>query len=289
MKTYFDCLSCFVRQGLDTCRLITDDENVHEQVLREVLAQTSRIDLRQSPPAMAKRVHGILRAMTGVCDPYADLKKHFNDFAIKCLPMLREHLEACSNRLESAILISIAGNIIDFGVVSDLSVSVVEQNIEESLKLELDKELVARFEDDLSKAKSILYLADNAGEIIFDRLLIEQLPIEKVTVAVRGMPIINDATIEDARAAGLEDIVKVIGNGSDAPGTIISDCSDEFRAVFDDADVIISKGQGNYETLSEIDKNIYFVLKVKCPVIAKHMNQDLGGFVFMNDKAKSMK
>ena len=140
---------------------------------------------------------------------------------------------------------------------------------------------------DAANAQDILYLADNAGEIVFDRLLIEQLPMQKITVVVKGFPIINDATMEDAVAAGLTEIVSVIDNGSDAPGTILEICSDAFVSRFEQADLIITKGQGNYETLSDIDKNIYFILKAKCPVIASDLGCPIGQMVLINKRVQT--
>ena len=129
------------------------------------------------------------------------------------------------------------------------------------------------------KQKKFCTLTDNAGEIVFDRLLIEQLPAENITVVVRGKPVINDAMMEDASIAGLPQIVEVINNGSDAPGTILESCSEKFRHRFEKADLIIAKGQGNYETLSDVDKNIFFLLKVKCPVIAEHLGCEIDAII----------
>ena len=145
----------------------------------------------------------------------------------------------------------------------------------------------SQFEQALNDAEEILYIADNAGEIIFDRLLIEQLPIEKVTIAVKGSPVINDATIEDAILAGLHRIIEVIDNGSDGPGTILESCSQEFVDHFEKADLVIAKGQGNYETLSDIDKNIFFILKAKCPVIARDLGCEVGEMIFRKSKTFS--
>ncbi len=130
-------------------------------------------------------------------------------------------------------------------------------------------------------ASRILYLGDNAGEIVLDRLLVEQLPTEKVTFAVRGAPIINDATLEDAIAGGITELVDVMDNGSDMPGTILESCSEAFRKLFAQADIVIAKGQGNYETLSDADGHIFFLLKAKCPVIAKDIGCEVGDLVIL--------
>jgi hypothetical protein len=133
----------------------------------------------------------------------------------------------------------------------------------------------------VAQARSILYLADNAGEIACDRLLIEQLPMERVTLAVRGAPVLNDATRADAQAVGLEAMVEVIDNGSDAPGTILDDCSPEFRDRFAESDMIIAKGQGNFESLSDQKGNLFFLFKVKCPMVAERIKQPMGMHVLM--------
>jgi uncharacterized protein with ATP-grasp and redox domains len=135
---------------------------------------------------------------------------------------------------------------------------------------------IEAFRKRAASAADILYLADNAGEIVLDRLLIESLGPERVTVAVRGHPVINDATLEDARTAGLTDLVTVLANGSATPGTVLDGCSDEFRQRFERADLVISKGQGNYETLNEVARDIFFLFKVKCPVVAKMTRLPLG-------------
>jgi uncharacterized protein with ATP-grasp and redox domains len=147
----------------------------------------------------------------------------------------------------------------------------------------IDVQLIP-FRQAVNDAREILYIADNAGEIVFDRLLIERLPIEKVTVAVKGSPVINDVTMEDALVAGLPRIVEVIDNGSDAPGTILESCSGYFQERFEKADLVIAKGQGNYETLSDIDKNIFFILKAKCPVIARDIGCEVGQMIFQKTK-----
>ncbi len=145
-----------------------------------------------------------------------------------------------------------------------------------------------KFRKAISMAKSILYLADNTGEIVFDRLLIEQMPLKKITLVVKGSPIINDACLVDAQVTGVADLVEVIDNGSDAPGTILAECSEDFKQRFEKADLIIAKGQGNYETLSDVKKDIFFVLKAKCSVIAKHIGCEVGNLVFLRSASGDM-
>lgn len=275
MRTFLECVPCFVRQALDSARLVTDDETVHEQVLREVLREVGEMDFHNSPPVMGQHMHRLIRRLVADDDPYRNIKDHFNRLALALYPELEKRIEGSRDPLETAVRVAIAGNIIDFGSNSDLEDSRVEEAIESSLVAPLSKSAVEDLRESAGRATSILYLGDNAGEIVFDRLLIEQLPRQKVTYVVRGSPVINDATMSDALATGMTDLVEVIDNGSDAPGTILETCSVAFRRRFEAADLVIAKGQGNYETLSEADKSIFYLLKVKCPVIARHIGCDV--------------
>ena len=287
MKTFLDCIPCFLRQALEAARMATDDESIHKQILRDVLNLTKNMDLHQSPPAMARQIHRCLRELIENPDPYRALKQKHNQLALQLYDKLKSNIQRSANPLEIAVRLAIAGNIIDMGVKTSVSDNDIAQTIQRSLTEPFNHAMVEQLRSDADNASNILYVADNAGEIVFDRLLIEQLPMEKITVVVRGFPIINDATMEDAIAAGLTEIVKVIDNGSDAPGTILETCSDEFLSCFNQADLIIAKGQGNYETLSDIDKNIYFILKAKCPVIASDLNCPVGQMVLIKKCAET--
>ncbi|MGB8225764.1 MAG: ARMT1-like domain-containing protein, partial [Sedimentisphaerales bacterium] len=250
-----DCIPCFVRQTLDAARHATQDQRTHERVVREVLRLASNLDMSQSPPKIGQQIHRLIREQTGVEDPYYMVKKKFNNASLELYSKMRHLIIESKDPLETAVRLAIAGNIIDLGVKSQLRETDLAETVNRCLSDEIADMQLDAFRNAVNDAREILYIADNAGEIVFDRLLIEQLPIEKVTVAVKGSPVINDATMEDAIIAGLPKIVEVINNGSDAPGTILESCSQDFRNRFEKADLIIAKGQGNYETLSNIDKN----------------------------------
>ena len=272
-------MPCFVRQALETARQVSADPAVHEQIIREVLDWVSRIDLEQSPPHMAQQIHRRLREITGNNDPYRPAKEHQNRMALSLVPELRAKIEASPDPLVVAVRLAIAGNVIDMGVNGKIST--------EQLQASIHRAMTDPFVGDhqgvrqaMTAARRILFLADNAGEIVLDRLLVEALGPDRVTVAVRGAPIINDATLFDAQAAGLVDITAVMDNGSDAPGTLLDDCSDAFKQRFFDSDLIIAKGQGNFETLSDAPYPIIFLFQAKCPVIAEHAQVPLGSHVW---------
>ena len=245
MKTSLDCIPCILRQTLDAARMVSADNAVHEQILREVLRWTGDLDLSQSPPELAQRIHRRLREITRQPDPYRALKERTNQAALELLPTLRAEIAASSDPLITAARIAIAGNHIDMAIHSEIT--------EQDVRHAMDQAFIDPFYSETEKfhhfvetARSIVYLTDNAGEIAFDRLLVEQLPLERVTLVVRGSPVINDATLEEARAVGLDQLVRVIDNGSDAPGTILSDCRPEVRHLIDSANLVIAKGQGNF-------------------------------------------
>ena len=280
MRTYLECIPCFIRQTLESARFVTDDETVHEKVLREVLRASAELDMHDCPPAMGRRIHQLIKQVTGNDDPYREAKDRFNKAALALYPELKATIEASDDPFTTALKLAIAGNIIDFGPTSSVHEDHVHASIAHALSASLDERSVETFRKRVDEVDGLLYLGDNTGEIVFDRLLVEELPLEKVTFVVRGEPIINDVTRHDAEVAGLTDLVEVIDNGSDAPGTILETCSQAFRERFASAELILAKGQGNYESLSDVPGEIYFALKAKCPVIARHLGCEIGSMVF---------
>lgn len=264
--------------------MVSTDHVVHERLLREVLRWIAEMDLNESPPVLAQRIHRRLREISGVADPYRAAKDHWNQLALSLLPDLKTMVQAAPDPFAMALRLAIAGNVIDMGVHAAVTETDLRRSIDQVLTGPLTGDLDA-FRKSVAEARNILYLADNAGEIVFDRLLLRELWPARVTVAVRGAPVLNDATRADAQAAGLTDEFTVIDNGSDAPGTILAECSAEFRRQFDEADLILAKGQGNFETLNEEPANIFFLFKVKCPVIAADVGQPVGSAVLWRKSA----
>jgi len=275
MKTSLECIPCLIRQTIETLRIASPDVDVHERVLRGILKIVADADFSQSPPFIAQWLHRHLREITGIDDPYIKVKDEFNTLALSIVDSVKDNILYSPDPLFDAVKLSIAGNVIDSGATAGITVSEIRKLIDISFSEVLAGD-VSEFLQAAAAAEKILYIADNAGEIVFDRLLIGLLGPERITLAVRGFPVINDATIADARTAGLDKIVTIIENGSDAPGTILEECSEEFLKCFNESDLVISKGQGNYETLCDVEKNIFFLLKVKCRIIADHTGFPVG-------------
>lgn len=283
MRTYLDCYPCFLRQAVEAARLAGADERQQREILGRVLDLLKDVPLSSVPPEIVRQVHRVVRDVTGVEDPYQEVKARSTEEALALYPWLKTILAEAEDGLETAARLSIAGNIIDMG-----------PNPAYDLRDEVMRVLAEPFAADdseallstLNEAASVLYLADNAGETVFDRLLIEAIDAP-VIYAVKGRPIINDATVEDALAASVDQVAEVMSNGSDSPGTLLEACSEAFRRTYDAADLIIAKGQANYETLSEKGARVFFLLQTKCPVIARDVGTPVGSLAITQGQGDS--
>ncbi|MBW2109602.1 MAG: DUF89 family protein [Deltaproteobacteria bacterium] len=280
MKTYLDCIPCFFRQALGAARVATDDVDIQRRVIDAVAGMVPDFPLDITPPQIAQRVYRAVYEITGNDDPYREEKRHSNEKALSLYPQLKEIVRGSDDPLLTACKLAIAGNSIDLG--PQVEPVDLDSTIATALASPLSYDNYPQFRREIQDASTLLYLADNAGEIVFDKLLIEEICREEridVTVVVRERPIINDATMEDAIVVVLNQVVPVISNGSDAPATVLSQCSTEVRDIFNSADLIIAKGQGNYESLSDVPANIFFLLRAKCPVVAVPLSIRVGDAV----------
>lgn len=278
MKTAVECLPCFIRQALQVAKLIGCNDETQQQVVISVAALLGQLNLDRTPPANAIRVYDAIAAVTRCADPYHVLKKESNLEALKALPILRTEVQRAENPLLAAVRFAIAGNIIDYGAFEKIDLEAAfNRSRTVSFTIDHSSQLLARVSR-LEKGASILYLADNCGEIVYDSLVLECLADYglDITVVVKSAPIINDATREDALVAGLDRFAHIVDNGTACPGTPLRSCSPEFLDIFAAADLVIAKGQGNFETLSEVEREVFFLLTVKCEVVGRHMAEVTG-------------
>ena len=276
MKSKLECIPCLLKQSLNATRMVTDDPVVQEKVLKSVMRMLLDMPLNRSPPSIAHAVYSIVHDITGCDDPYRALKAEYNGVAMEMYPCLKGIVDESEDRLFTAIKLAIAGNIIDFGAHIQFN---VRKTIKDTLTREFAINDYPEFVESLEKSENILYLADNAGEVVFDRILIEEINDRaNIIYAVKKKPIINDATTDDAIFCGIDSLAEIITT-ADTPGTILERCDPEFVATYRSADMIISKGQGNYESLSEEDGDIFFMLLAKCPVIAADLGVEIWGAV----------
>ena len=288
MKSEFECIPCILRQTIEATRLSVKNENQQRLVINKVLHFLQNANYEVSPPELGKYIFDIICETTGNNDPYRELKIKYNKFALEKYGLFKKLIYLHNDPVLLAAKLAVSGNLIDFSKKeSEHQISRIIENIHKMEFLINDYHL---FMEDILNAKNILYLTDNAGEIVFDKIFIEVLQrfyperAQKFTVVVRGAPIINDATMDDALLINLDAIASVIDNGDRAPATVLHNVSKEMKKYYDNADLIISKGQGNFETLHNEEKLIYFMFRIKCPIIAKELNLTESGMVLKRNK-----
>ncbi len=280
MQTQLECIPCFIRQAFDAVKQISDDENLVQRSLKKVLIEASEFDLNLSPPEMGQRIHGIIKEETGCNDPYYKIKKMSNECALNLSDEIKKKIKLSENPFLAAVKFSIAGNILDFAIISTWDNNRIQKSFDMALSKQLNEDHVFQLKKEIAEAKTILILGDNAGETVMDGILIENLKTNaKIYYAVKDAPIINDATIEDAVYVGLDKQAQIISNGAGAPGTLLDQCSKEFLDLYNKSDVVIAKGQANFETLNDEKRKIYFLTQMKCKVIADRYGYEVGDWI----------
>ncbi len=278
MKTALECLPCYLRQTLQVARISTGDPVLQLEALRRVAELTSAMDMERTPPENSVPVYRAIAEITGCADPYLVIKRESNEQALALLPDIKKEVEGSADPLALALRLAIGGNIIDYGAMHSFDVdAAMKRCLSAPFVIDDSHGLVQRV-NEIGRGGKVLYLADNSGEIVYDTLVVEALVKQglEVTVVVKSGPIINDALLADAHACGLEKVARIIENGTACPGTPLDICSPELLQAFKEAELIISKGQGNFETLSEADPEIFFLLTVKCSMVGAHL-ADISG------------
>eukprot|EP00828_Plagiopyla_frontata_P029224 TRINITY_DN3779_c0_g2_i2.p1 TRINITY_DN3779_c0_g2~~TRINITY_DN3779_c0_g2_i2.p1 ORF type:complete len:267 (-),score=8.85 TRINITY_DN3779_c0_g2_i2:384-1184(-) len=255
-------------------------ENETFNILKQILRRAADFDPRHSPPEMAMYIHRIIRTSLGCTDPYKEIKHKAIQEVLKYENDIRARISNSSNPLYTAIRFALVGNVLDFAIF-DWNPSVLAEQLENAMHKDIDKDKLSILEQEINKAASIMVIGDNAGESVFDKLLIEQLRGRNrdIVYVVKGVPVINDVTLNDAVDSGFDESFRVIDNGSDVPGTLLKYTSEAFLSEFYDADLVIAKGQGNYESLCDCDRKVFFLTQVKCPVIARDLDYKIGDWV----------
>ena len=280
----YRCFFCFSRAFE---RLIEKENLQPEEKKRfanDMFGLFNNVKYDFSIPMLSRELHFLLKQHSNNPDPYKEEKKQSNDLVLGMYPELKDILFQSDNYFNTALRLAIAGNIIDFGISNTFD---LHSTIDKVLNSDFAIDDSIQLKQALSEAKTVLYLGDNCGEIVFDKLFIETIMHPNLIYAVRGVPVINDVTSEDAKYVEMDLVADVISNGYDAPSTLLEHCSTEFLEVFNRADVIISKGQGNLEgLLGKTQKEVYFLLMVKCEVIADVLGVKKGDFVVMKNNTE---
>ena len=275
------CLFCFSRAFEKLLAQHVTEKNEQYKMARKFFGFLSRIDTEQPTPIIAREIHAMIRNYLNEPDPYKQQKEQSNKQAAALIESLKGKLNASDDPVGLSLRYAIAGNIIDYGPGHNFDIEQTISHLEEAeLGIDHSVELIEK----INGADKILYLGDNAGEIVFDKLFLETINHPNVTFVTRGAPVINDVTFEEAEEVDMHQVAKVIDNGYDAPSTVLEKSNKAFFDEYQSADLIIAKGQGNFEGLMyEDDPRLWFLLMVKCDVIGSFLGMKKGDIVVSNN------
>lgn len=287
IRSELDCIACVVSQAVRVARIAGLDEDQGRQLLAELCLELREMDPALSPPEHGVFLYRRLGELAGRPDPLADVKRRHTEAALALIPAVRSVIEAAPDPLDTALRLAAMGNRLDLGTRSSLEEP--EELVERALEAEPTRWDLEPLVEALEGAENLLLIADNAGEIVFDRVLLEVIrglaPSLDLTVMVRGEPVINDATLDDARAAGIHEVARLSDSGSGIPGFVPGKVAPEALAAFEGADVVLAKGQGNFETLTGAGRELFFLLQVKCAVVEQHAGAPKGSSVLIFESA----
>ncbi len=286
MKLEYDCFSCSIDNLVNQLNLYEVNGEDKERFLKSYLKKLSEIDFRITPPELGRELHNGVKKLLNNPDPFKERKAYYNSLLMGKYEEFESLVASSDDPFYAALKLSLAGNIIDFGALKNVDLDELFEKIKEAdITVDESKEL----RKDIENARNLLYLGDNSGEIVFDKLFIQTINElyreKKIHFVVRGGPIINDITKFDAEVVKMDEYAEVIDNGYDAPGTILNKCSREFLTFYNKADLVISKGQGNLESLDEENKNIYFLLTAKCAPVARKFGVSKGSLIVARTKS----
>ncbi|HQE25844.1 MAG TPA: ARMT1-like domain-containing protein, partial [Candidatus Atribacteria bacterium] len=282
MRAQPECFCCSIRQAQEATEIAGRDKDTIWKVSQEVCAVYARADQNWTPAYMTTLAHDVTKKIVGIEDIFYQLKREHNKAALQFYPQLKEWVKRGDNSLERAVKVAIAGNIIDLGVYREVR---VEEVLEEVNHAQWGRYEFASWVEDLKNAHTLIYVGDNAGEVVFDRILLEEIsPGRKVFFVVKGGPISNDALLEDAQEAGIDEVAEILATGQAEVGVVLERAPSSLQKLWKEVDMIIAKGQGNFETLSEEEGNIYFLLKAKCIPVARELQVKQGDLVLQKRK-----
>lgn len=278
MKITCECISCVIGSALELMEKQLPPER-HPQLTSKILQLSSTQDWQESPPEFARKLYTFLQESGGEADSFYHAKKHSTNLALQLLPEMRSIIAQSSDKFAATVKAVIGGNIIDCGADRSIDINTAVPQLKKVFSLPLDTQLIKAFEKRFFSANSLFYMLDNCGEAVFDRLLLELFP-GRITLGVRGGFILNDITRHELADSGLSDY-EFFDTGDSTPGVALKRATPEFLHAMRSADLVIAKGQGNYETLDVYDRPIAHLLRVKCPVVARSLNMQRGALALV--------
>ncbi len=275
------CVECIVNQSAKVADAIFANESLKEEMTSTIKEMSREFSFDDNPPEIASFVYEKMAQIANKSDLYDEVKALSTKKALSFIPLVKERLSKSENRLLTATKTAVAGNVIDLAAVAQFD---LEDELSKIFHVDFAHNDFDRFEEELSKATTVLVIGDNVGEHIFDYLFIETLkelyPDIEYSYMVRGNPIINDVTMKEAREAGFDRLCNLVDSGVNTPGFAYSRANSYSRELFDSVDLVISKGMGNYECMSPSHRqNICFLLKVKCEVVANSLGEKVGDII----------
>ena len=282
-----ECLDCIATKQIKNYpKTATEDEKV--SYIKEMFGILNRAEDHDSGPTMVDKINKLQKSLFGMENPYTQLKPYYNNFMEQFVPIIKEKIKNSKHPLKSAIQYAMVGNYIDFGAVPNVEESEIERLINAADGYILPEDTMTALEKDMTNGHSLVFLTDNCGEIVMDRVLLETIkelyPNLNISVIVRGEPVLNDATLDDAEQVGLTKEFNVIGNGTGIAGTCLEKISGQAKSLIDDASLVLSKGQGNFETLRGCGLNIYYIFLCKCEMFANAFGVEKLTGMLVNDK-----
>lgn len=288
MNIGLECIYCTVKKADYLFSLYEIDEDKRLKFMKDVFKIVSMAEKEDTSPNLNARILRLLYSEFNLGDMYYKIKKEYNNLLLSMEKEILCSIYHSEDKFLTALKYAMVGNFIDFGAMDEVDTDKLKKLIISANQESVDVKEYSSFKGDLENAKRIAYLADNAGEIVFDKIFIKLInqiyPHIIIDVIVRGEPVYNDATIIDAQEIGLCDIVNVVGNGTDIPGTQLNEINTKSKEIIDNADLIISKGQGNFETLFGCGKNIYYIFLCKCDLFTRRFNIEKFKGVFINER-----
>lgn len=286
IRFHSECIPCLIDKALNQIPQNASEE-VKLNFSKNVLKIISNAPITVTAPEIVANITDLTNAAFGKTDNYSEVKQYFNALMLSKEKYIKSKIKDSDNPLYLALCYAMLGNYIDFGAMNNVDENYLNSILNTAAKLEFDSREFINLKTDLEFAKSLVYITDNCGEIVMDKLFIEQIknnfPLLDITVIVRGAPVLNDATIEDAIAIGMTETNIVIPNGTNIAGTCLDKISFETKNLIENADVIIAKGQGNFETLSYSNKNIYYLFLCKCNHFANRFGVKRCTGMMLND------
>lgn len=287
MRVEPDCIPCYLKQSISTLRVAGVDEKEINSFIYNVLDMIPTLDLQATPCENSSIILHKIYELLGDGDPYKNAKEQWNNYALNRYQSFMNVLENSADRLLGALKVSVAGNIIDMGITPDFDIDLA---LNEITGKEFDYSDYDQFKELLNESNNLLIVGDNSGEIVFDKVLAEELVKmgKSVVYAVKSNPILNDATYEDAEQVGLASVCEIIGTGNKLLGVSFERCSREFLTALRKADIVISKGQANFESMegsSLAGSKTFFILRAKCPLVAKCLGVNLGDIVLQRNRS----